>query len=154
MSLSAQNSRGTGKQVECSDLRCSQLVLLAITEASGGTSHAPAPRPTAPIPGRYRTATSLPVRTEKGATRHSQNHQVFTWSHEFCRQAGDWGPCTMCDVSFQGEGESCKEHGEPATCLANAKCTISFNRTKPLILWLFQPRWKYLEWFGCYFLLK
>lgn len=156
MSPSVQNFGGTGKQVQCSVLSCSQHIFTANTTLSEGTGSAPAPSPAAPITGRRRTATSPCARTEKGATQHSQNYKTFTWSHEFWHRAGDWAPCATCNVSLQGEGERCQEHEEAVMCLANAKCTISFNGRKPLILWFFQHRWKYLKWFGCfkYFLLK
>jgi len=54
--------------------------------------------------------------------------------------AEERAPCATCDVSLHGEGESCEEQGEAARCLADAKCTISCNGSKPRILWFFQPR--------------
>lgn len=90
MSPSVQNFGGTGKQVQCSVLSCSQLIFTANTTLSEGTGSAPAPSPAAPITGQRRTATSPCARTEKGATQHSQNYKIFTWSHEFWHRAGDW----------------------------------------------------------------
>lgn len=123
-----------------SQLRSTCYLLLSASRPQS----TPAQRPTAPIAGLCDTATFSCIRTEKGVTWHSQNHEIFTRLHEVWHWAEDRGPCTMRNVSFQGEGESCKEHGEAVTCLANAKCGMSFNRSKPLILWFFQHRWKYL----------